>query len=138
MRNSLFIISRMYLAQARDQWRGVGLSDPTGNAGRNVGQQTELRLRYRWSKFLDTDTAYVYFAEGAFVRAVRPSAGIRQITSTYRPTYTSSGDICSLMISRSTASSPTLRRSILPRLITRRPTASAPIAQRTHCERSHG
>ncbi len=64
----------MYLAQARDQWRGVGLVDPTGKAGRTVGQQTEFRLRYRWSKYFDTDTAYVYFRKGDFVRALQPNS----------------------------------------------------------------
>ena len=74
-RNAEFTLHHhwMYLAQARDHWRGVGLADPAGNAGRSVGQQTEFRLRYRWSKFLDSETAYVHFREGTFVRALRPS-----------------------------------------------------------------
>lgn len=63
----------MYLAQARDQRRGVGLIDPTGKAGRTIGQQTEFRFRYRWSKFFDTDAAYVHFREGTFVRTLRPT-----------------------------------------------------------------
>lgn len=73
-KNSEVIIHHhwMYLAQARDQWRGVGLVDPTGRAGRHIGQQTEFRLRYRWSTYFDTDAAYVHFTEGKFVRTLRP------------------------------------------------------------------
>jgi len=62
-----------YLAQARDQWRGVGLADPTGKAGRTIGQMTEFRLRYRWNKYFDSETSYVYFREGDFVQALRPN-----------------------------------------------------------------
>lgn len=64
----------MYLAQARDHWRGVGLVDPAGKAGRTIGQQTEFRMRYRGSKYFDIETAYVYFREGDFVRALRASS----------------------------------------------------------------
>lgn len=63
-----------YLAQARDQWRGVGLVDPTGKAGRTVGQMTEFRLRHRWSKYFDSEASYVYFREGRFVRELRPNS----------------------------------------------------------------
>jgi len=62
------------LAQARDQWRGVGLVDPTGKSGSYVGQQTEYRARYRWSRYFELDTGLVLFLEGSFIRSVRHQA----------------------------------------------------------------
>jgi hypothetical protein len=59
------------LAQARDQWRGVGLVDPTGKSGSYVGQQTEYRVRYRWNRYFELDTGLVLFLEGSFIRSVR-------------------------------------------------------------------
>lgn len=64
-----------WLAEARDRWRPIGLTDPTGRAGRELGQQTDLRLRYRWSRHLEVDTAVVRFDEGRFVRTLRPMPG---------------------------------------------------------------
>jgi len=59
------------LAQARDRWRCVGLADPSGKSGSYVGQQTEYRLRYRWSSYFEFDTGLVLFQEGSFIRSVR-------------------------------------------------------------------
>ncbi|MEQ1884988.1 MAG: alginate export family protein [Bryobacteraceae bacterium] len=76
LKNAQFTVHHhwMYLAQARDQWRGVGLVDPTGKSGHTIGQQTEFQLRYRWSKYFDCESAYVFFREGSFVRAFHPNS----------------------------------------------------------------
>ncbi len=63
----------MWLADAHDRWRQGGLWDPTGAAGRHVGEQTEVRLRYRLSAHVELDTAVTRFDEGPFVRALKPS-----------------------------------------------------------------
>lgn len=68
-----------WLAQARDRWRPIGLTDPTGRAGRELGTQTDLRLRYRWKQHLEFDSAAVLFTEGDFVRALRPSPSGRSM-----------------------------------------------------------
>ena len=64
----------LYLAQARDVWRGAGLGDPSGRSGRSVGQQTETRLHYRWNKWFDFETGYTVLREGSFLRALRPAS----------------------------------------------------------------
>ena len=63
------------LAEARDRWRPVGASDPTGAAGTDIGRQVEVRLRYRWKQYFEFDGGVVRLTEGAFVRAVRPMPG---------------------------------------------------------------
>jgi hypothetical protein len=62
----------VWLAQERDVWRGIGLSDPSGRSGNYVGQQTEFRLRYSWQSHFELDTGYVLFREGSFVRGTSP------------------------------------------------------------------
>jgi hypothetical protein len=37
----------VWLAQSRDEWGGTGVRDPTGDSGSFVGQQLEMRLRWR-------------------------------------------------------------------------------------------
>ncbi|MEI9814297.1 MAG: hypothetical protein WDO18_17365 [Acidobacteriota bacterium] len=43
-KNAEFIIHHhwMYLAEARDQWRGVGLIDPTGKRAAQSGKQNRI------------------------------------------------------------------------------------------------
>lgn len=60
------------LDQARDRWRPIGLVDPSGRSGTDIGTQTDFRLRYRWRRHLELDSAVVYFHDGAFVRARKP------------------------------------------------------------------
>jgi hypothetical protein len=63
------------LANARDRWRPIGVGDPTGAAGSDLGRQLEVRFRYRWRQFVDFDGGMAHFTEGDFVRAVRPMPG---------------------------------------------------------------
>jgi hypothetical protein len=67
----------MWLAQSRDRWRPNGVGDPTGAAGRYVGQMAEFRVRYRWRRFFEFDGGYVLFREGSFVQKAmgRPRGG---------------------------------------------------------------
>ena len=63
----------VWLAQARDRWRSTGLGDPTGAAGRHVGEQYEWRSRYRFTPHIELDTALTLFDEGRFARTLKPS-----------------------------------------------------------------
>jgi hypothetical protein len=63
------------LASARDRWRPIGVGDPTGAAGTNLGRQVEVRYRHRWRQYMDFDAGVAHFTEGDFVRAVRPMPG---------------------------------------------------------------
>jgi len=51
------------LAAARDQWIATGVGDASGAAGRNIGQQLELRVRYDvlpGNMFIETGGAYLF------------------------------------------------------------------------------
>ncbi|MEZ5419288.1 MAG: alginate export family protein [Vicinamibacterales bacterium] len=63
----------VWLAEVRDRWRSTGLVDPTGAAGRHVGEQVEWRTRYRVTPHLDFDGGLTVFREGRFVRTLKPS-----------------------------------------------------------------
>lgn len=72
-------IRGMYLAQARDRWRSTALVDPTGAAGRHVGEQIEWRTRYRFTPHLEFDGGLTVFREGSFVERLRPSSPGRSV-----------------------------------------------------------
>ncbi|MEP7118198.1 MAG: alginate export family protein [Acidobacteriota bacterium] len=63
----------LWLAQARDRWRAVGIGDATGQAGRHVGTQVEWRARYRFTPHFDFDGGVTLFDESHFVEVLRPS-----------------------------------------------------------------
>ena len=69
----------LFLAEARDRWRSTALVDPTGAAGRHVGEQIEWRARYRFTSHLDFDGGVTLFREGPFVRRLRPEASGRSV-----------------------------------------------------------
>jgi len=58
----------MYLAQSKDAWVGSGLQDPTGGAGNYLGQDAEIRARWRWGTYLSFDAAYVHFFKGSYIQ----------------------------------------------------------------------
>jgi hypothetical protein len=68
-----------WLDEAKDRWRSTGLVDPTGRSGTDLGTQTDVRLRYRWRRHLEVDTAAVYFHDGAFVKARKPGISGRPV-----------------------------------------------------------
>jgi len=69
----------MYLAEARDRWRTTALVDPTGAAGRHVGEQLEWRNRYRFTPHLEFDGGLTVFREGPFVKRLRPGSSGRSV-----------------------------------------------------------
>lgn len=64
----------VWLANPRQAWGATDLIDLSGRAGRRVGQQAELRLRYRWTTHLEFDAGVTRFFDGPFVTAVRPDS----------------------------------------------------------------
>ena len=44
--SSFVSVRAFWLASDRDAWVGSGLRDPTGNSGRYLGTQIELRVRW--------------------------------------------------------------------------------------------
>jgi hypothetical protein len=58
------------LAQARDNFVGTGLHDPTGAAGRHLGTDIELRLRWRPTPWLAVDAGYDHWFKGTYLDRV--------------------------------------------------------------------
>lgn len=69
----------MYLAAARDRWRSTALVDPTGAAGRHIGEQFEWRTRYRFTPHVEFDGGVTLFREGSFVERLRPNSSGRSV-----------------------------------------------------------
>ena len=64
------------LAAARDEWVANGVKDASGAAGRDIGQQIELRLRYDVlpsNMFIETGGAYLF--AGEFLKEAPNSRG---------------------------------------------------------------
>jgi Alginate export len=57
-----------WLAQSKDAWVGSGLQDPTGAAGNYLGQDVEIRARWRWGTFWTFDVGYDHFFKGSYIR----------------------------------------------------------------------
>jgi hypothetical protein len=57
-----------WLASKTDAFVRARIVDPTGDSGSFVGQEIDLRVRYRLSEQIDFDVGYAYFLPGAFVK----------------------------------------------------------------------
>lgn len=58
------------LDEARDAFVGTGLSDPSGDAGRDLGTDLELRGRWDAREWLGFDVGYVHWWKGDYLDAV--------------------------------------------------------------------
>jgi len=58
------------LAKARDRFVGTGLQDPTGAAGRHLGEDIELRVRWRPTPWLALDAGYDHWFKGSYLDRV--------------------------------------------------------------------
>ncbi len=56
-----------HLAQSKDAWVGSGLQDSTGAAGNYLGQDVEIRARWRMGTYLSFDAGYDHFFKGSYV-----------------------------------------------------------------------
>ena len=67
------------LAEARDAWYWCSgrpaRQDPTGNAGRELGQEIDLIVSYKHSERLKLMAGYAHFFPGSFIRRTGPSPG---------------------------------------------------------------
>ena len=55
------------LAKAKDRFVGTGLQDPTGAAGRRLGEDIELRVRWRPTPWLALDAGYDHWFKGSYL-----------------------------------------------------------------------
>ena len=65
-----------WLAESRDAWVGPMLQDPTGTAGRFLGNQVEIAATWQLLPSLNAEIGYAHFYKGSF---------IRNISSTFAP-----------------------------------------------------
>ena len=67
------------LAEARDGWYWCSgrpaRQDPTGDAGRDLGQEIDLIVSYKHSKHLKLMAGYAHFFPGTFIERTGPSPG---------------------------------------------------------------
>lgn len=66
-----------WLAQARDQWVGSGLRDPSGSSGSFLGHFFEGWLLWKANSILSFDIGYAFFAKGVYPRQVPRSPSDR-------------------------------------------------------------
>ena len=57
-----------WLAQAKDEWVGSGLQDPTGDSGKFLGQ--DIQVRVQWHPTLNTilEAGYDHFFKGSYIK----------------------------------------------------------------------
>ena len=61
------------LASAQDTWVGSGLQDLTGESGKSLGQNFEIRGRYRANSHLIIESGYARFFKGSYLELVPDS-----------------------------------------------------------------
>jgi hypothetical protein len=66
----------VWLASDRDEWAGTGVRDPSGDSGSFVGQQVELRVRWRpLPRNLLLEAGYAHLFAGEFIDEAPNSNG---------------------------------------------------------------
>jgi len=73
-----------WLASGTDSWNTSGVRDPSGAAGRFLGQQTEVRVR--WDLLpgnLRLETGAAQLFGGGFIKNAPNAAGPRDVTYFY-------------------------------------------------------
>jgi len=57
-----------WLASAQDRWNNANLRDRTGRSGDFIGQEFDIRSRYKILSRVDTNIGYAHFVPGKFTR----------------------------------------------------------------------
>jgi hypothetical protein len=74
--NAFIDYRAVWLASARDEWGGTGVRDPSGNSGSFVGQQVEMRLRWKLLPGnLMLEAGYAHLFAGEFIDEAPNSNG---------------------------------------------------------------
>jgi len=56
------------LDSATDRWRGAELRDSTGQSGKDVGKEVDLRVRFPINKYIGVNLGYAHFWAGEFTK----------------------------------------------------------------------
>ena len=59
-----------WLAESRDAWVGPMLQDPTGTAGRFLGNQVEIAATWQLLPSLNAEIGYAHFYKGSFIHNI--------------------------------------------------------------------
>jgi len=51
-----------------DRWNGAGLRDQTGNSGKDVGEEVDVRVRFPINQYSSVNLGYAYFWGGDFTK----------------------------------------------------------------------
>lgn len=74
----LTFIHRVFrLAQSRDDWRGTGRKDATGQSGSRIGNHLEAVARWKFNRNFAVEAGYAHFFPGAFVQSTVSGNGTR-------------------------------------------------------------
>ena len=81
---SFFVAHRIFwLAQARDQWVGTGLQDPSGHAGNFLGHHFEARGHWIATTNVVIETGLAYLWKGSFIENLNQPGTPNDKNSTY-------------------------------------------------------
>ena len=62
------VVNRFWwLAQAKDEWVGTGLQDPTGQSGNFLGSTMQLKAVWHFVSALGFEFGYIHFFKGSYV-----------------------------------------------------------------------
>ena len=64
-----------WLAQSRDAWVGSGLKDATGGSGNFLGQDIELKARWKLSPNFKISAGYDHFFKGSYIESLAKVPG---------------------------------------------------------------
>jgi len=64
-----------WLASSQDRWNNANLRDRTGQSGDFIGQELDIRSRYKLFSRLDTNIGYAHFVPGGFTRKTSGRSG---------------------------------------------------------------
>lgn len=59
----------------RDRWNGAGLRDNTGQSGKDVGEEFDVRLRFPINKQISANIGYAHFWAGDFTKETSRNGG---------------------------------------------------------------
>jgi hypothetical protein len=64
------------LDNERDRWNGAGLRDSTGNSGKDVGEEVDIRVRFPINKYIAANLGYAHFWAGDFTKSTTRNGSV--------------------------------------------------------------
>jgi hypothetical protein len=60
----------------RDRWNGAGLRDSTGNSGKDVGEEVDIRVRFPINQYIAANLGYAHFWAGDFTKSTTRNGSV--------------------------------------------------------------